>query len=261
MSSENSIPLASAPQASATPFFATHPGFYISKIKAFHTFLSKRWEFLADVLGTFLLEPLGGLRAGYYMHKGLQSRNISALNPRVLTPEQQKHSPLLLIHGDCSKSGIWWPMIQQIARAIPHKPIFTIDLTSPSGHVKVDNHLQILVDKVKEIRNFYPSGAIPPISFVGHSAGAKIIPHLANALNQQGIETGALIKIGGPRRPEKIDKFPQLRDRILEIVGSKDIFAGDRSQLPRLNRAPTCHVSLVFHQQVKNWVVEELLAT
>lgn len=263
MNPEN-ISLLAGAQASASvpaPVFSSDPGFLVFTMQKIHSFLkSKGWEFTGDVLVTLFCEPWAGTKAGWYMHQGLEGRNIAALNPRELTPEQLQLSPVLLIHGDCSKAGIWWPMIQKINTEVPNKAIFTVDLTSADGRVKPEYHLQILVNKVKEIRALYPPESAPRVSFVGHSNGGYIIPHLVNALENEGITTqGAIIRIGAPLTPESEDAFPQLRDRTLEIVGSKDIF-GDRSQLPRCMRATSCHVSLLFNEQVKNWVVEELRA-
>ena len=243
------------------PFFERDPGFYVTSVRALHIFLSRRWEFFADVLGTFLLEPLSGLRAGYYMHRGLQDRTITSLNPRQLTSEQLKMSPVLWIHGDRSKEGIWNRMCNRVNQEIPHKAMFTINLTAPDGKVKPERHLQSLVDKVKEIRALYPLNATPKISFVGHSSGGFIIPPLVKRLRAEAIPTGALLLIGAKFDQQELNELADYPEPFLEILGTKDIWVGDKSLRPNFMRIIAAHVSLLFNEAVITKVVEVLKAT
>src|SRR5207245_2015592 len=148
--------------------------------------------------------------------------------------EQLKCTPTLLIHGDSSNSGVFAPMIHQISKNDPHKPLFTIDLTSYDGVVSVENHLSLIVAKVKEIAALYPTAKCPKISFIGHSSGGDVLGSLVKAM-QLGGELplpGTIIKIGSIFKEHEAQEFIHYaHGKMVEIVGTQDIFVGDKSHL------------------------------
>ena len=118
--------------------FAQMQNFYVEKVKGLFLLLHKKnWDFMAAIVATFLIEPHVALRAAYLMQKGLDKEKFTNLNPKILSEEQLKCAPILLIHGDSSNSGLFGPMINLLSKEAPHQPIFTIDLNSPDGIVSV----------------------------------------------------------------------------------------------------------------------------
>lgn len=236
--------------------------YYVGKVRQLFLFLHrKKWPFLANASAALLIEPLSTFFAAYLMQKGLNKKKFSNLNPISLSKKQLKHSPVLLIHGDHSNSSIFAPLIEQITRDSPHKPIFTIELSSADGIVSAKNHLHILLAKVKEIEALYPSFAAVKISFIGHSSGGDVLGPLIEVMLQENMRPGAMIKIGSIFKESEAKEFRCYSHGIaLEIVGTKDIFEGARSFLPTKLVVVTGHLGLLFHKSVLQRVGREIIS-
>jgi hypothetical protein len=208
-----------------------------------------------------LVEPKNTLRAAYLMQVGITNKGkLPNLNPKVLTQEQLKYAPVFLIHGDSSNCGLFGPMIDQMTADAPDRTIFTIDLYSPSGIVSVEEHLTPVLDKVKEILALFPLSARPEIICVGHSSGGDILGALIAAMGEEGLPQPKIVKIGSIFKESELETLKDYpREKILEIVGSKDIFVGDQSLLPNKLVVNTSHLSLLFKQSVLQQVSQTAL--
>lgn len=234
--------------------------FYVGMVKNLFLVISKRWRFLSAVIATLMIEPFNTLRAGYHMQRGLKNTKFTNLNPKVLSQEQQKHNPVFFIHGDSSSSGIFDPMVNHMSQQAPHRPIFTIDLSSPDGIVSIQNHLNHLVAKVKEIDSLYATSSRPKISFVGHSSGGDVLGPLVKVMLEQKISLpGTLIKIGSVCKKHEAEEFASYtHGNVVEIVGEKDVFEGSHSHMPNHLVTGSGHVGLLFDEIVIKRVAKEL---
>lgn len=246
----------------SSSFCASLENCYVEKVKHLVGFLQKnQWNFLTGIVATFLIEPHQAFRAAYLMHKGLDGKNITTLNPKYLSKEQLKYTPVLFIHGDFSSSGIFEPMINRLAYDFPHRPLFTIDLISPDGIVSEKQHLKSLISKVKEIATLYASATTPKISFIGHSSGGDVIgPVVKVMMSEKELpQPGTIIKIGSIFKKMEAEQFTQYsHGSVLEIVGTKDVFEGSQSHLSNQFLVVAGHLGLLFNQKVLNRVSSEI---
>jgi hypothetical protein len=234
---------------------------YLKKVRElFCFFTEKRMNFFASVLATFLIEPQSALRAAYLMQQGLNRKKFVDLNPKRLSPDQLKCAPVLFIHGDSSNSGIFAPMIEQVIRENPHKPIFTIDLVSADGVVSAESHLHLIVTKVNEIITLYPSSKFPKISFVGHSSGGDVLSPLIRMMEEKKWpQFGTIIKIGSIFKKVEAEEFWRYPcEKVIEIMGTKDVFEGCESHFPNQLVVAAGHLSLLFNRTVLNHVSKEI---
>ncbi|MBS0645545.1 MAG: hypothetical protein JSR97_03000 [Verrucomicrobia bacterium] len=228
------------------------PGFkesYIQFVSRLHQTLKQhKWEFTAHVLATILTEPVVMCQAGYLLYA--QPQSYSNLNPSILTAEQSAYSPILLIHGDHSNSGLFIPLIRYLTQKNPHRPIFTVDLSSPDGCVSAQYHLDILAQKLQDIASLYTH--TPKISLIGHSSGGDIIAPLAKKMPAY---VGPMIKIGSILKVAEVQDFENSFPKsILEIVGTKDAIEGTFSHLSRTLCVPCGHVGLLFNTTVFQYI-------
>lgn len=230
------------------------------KVQSKHAHAEKKNKsFFEGCVLTLLNEPSNGFRASSLMKKRLDSRQYPNLNPTVLSPEQLQYDPVLLIHGDHSNSGLFIPMIQRLTMECPYRPIFTVDLQSSDGIVS-SHHLPELIEKVKEITALYEHGEYPRIAFVGHSSGGDVTGPLIKALAEERIfATGIVIKIGSIfQEEEAAEIYHYPRGKVIEIVGTRDVFEGDNSFLEDHFRVNCGHLGLLFHPQVLDKVCDEI---
>ncbi|MBA3957555.1 MAG: alpha/beta hydrolase [Parachlamydiaceae bacterium] len=222
--------------------------------------IERRRIFFANVLATFLIEPQNALRAAYLMKKGLDRKKLVNLNPTRLSPDQLKCAPVLFIHGDSSNSGLFAPMINQVVRDNPYKPIFTIDLASADGVVSAKNHLHLIVAKVKEIIALYPSSKTPKISFVGHSSGGDVLGPLVRVMEEEKWPyLGTIIKIGSIFKKIEAEEFWRYPyGKIIEIMGTKDVFEGCESHLSNKLVVASGHLGLLFNKVVLKRISTEI---
>lgn len=234
---------------------------YLKKVRGLFFFLTeKRMNFFASVIATFLIEPQNALRAAYLMQKGLDRKKLINLNPKRLSPDQLKCAPVLFIHGDSSNSGLFAPMIDQVVRDTPYKPIFTIDLASADGVVSAKSHLHLIVAKVNEIVALYPSSKALKISFVGHSSGGDVLGPLIRMMEEKKWpQLGTIIKIGSIFKKIEAEEFGRyLYGKVIEIVGTKDVFEGCESHLPNKLVVASGHLGLLFNKAVLKRVSTEI---
>ena len=249
----------------AAPYFSMYTSLqnlYLKKVKDLFSFLTKkRMNFFASIVATFLIEPYNTMYAAYLMQKGLKNKKIINLNPKSLSGDQLKCAPVLLIHGDSSNSGLFAPMIDQIARDAPNKPIFTIDLTSADGIVSAKKHLYVIAAKVYEIAALYPRLECPKISFIGHSSGGDVLGPLIRLMStEKGPQSGTIIKIGSIFKKVEAEEFGRYsHEKVIEIVGTKDVFEGCESHLPNKLIVVSGHLGLLFNKTVLKNVSKYIL--
>jgi uncharacterized alpha/beta hydrolase family protein len=247
--------------APSTRVFARLENLYLKKVKDLVLFLeNKKMHLFAGIVATFLIEPQNALYAAYLMHKSFDQRKLVNLNPKYLSQEQLKCSPVLFIHGDSSNSRIFAPMITQVAKESPFKPIFTIDLTSRDGTVSAENHLPLITEKVNEIAGLYSSSNAPIISFVGHSSGGDILgPLMQTMKGRRGPQCGISIKIGSYFKKNEAKEFrSSTYGKVIEILGTKDVLEGCDSHLPNQLVVESGHLGLLFNKAVIDRVSQEL---
>lgn len=255
------LPANAVPPASSSCLYAKVESQYVKKVRAMYSFLKeKNMVFFANVFVTFLTEPLNAFYAAYLLKKSLNRKKITQLNPTFLSPSLSEHSPVLFIHGDWSNSGLFAPMIEQVAKDCPNQPVFTIDLTSPDGIVSEKSHLQPIVNKVKEIVKLYPPTSSPKVLFVGHSSGGDVLPPLIQALKKEQIDTGTIIKVGSIFDRVEAENFCSQHpgQKAIEIGGTRDVFEGCESHLQNRLVVAAGHLGLLFNQAVLKRVSEEI---
>lgn len=231
--------------------------FYVGKVKVLCDFLREnQWNMTANICAALLIEPINTLYAAY-LQNGFGKRNIVNLNPKTLSKEQQKHAPVLLIHGDHSHPDIFGPMIDQIAKENPERAIFTIYLRSDSGIVSEKDHLEQLVDKVQKIYNLYPES--PKLTVVGHSSGGDIIEPLAKKMKElKNPLWGKLIAIGSVFKGAITEDFTEIFKEYLAFLGDKDIFEGCQRKVSNSLIVNSGHIGLLFNENVLARVCKEI---
>jgi len=227
---------------------------YVQGIRSLYCYLKDHhWELTANTLATLMIEPITIFKAAYLLLKRPINPN---LNPNVLTPIQASKSPILLIHGDHSNSGLFGPLMAFLTQRYPHAPIFTVDLTSSDGLVSAAHHLDILLQKVASIQDLYPQHSTHKLILIGHSSGGDVLEPLYEKLPSYSVAT--MIKIGSIFKKERAKIWNHSSKHVLEIVGTRDVIEGRESYLNKHLMIDSGHVGLLLHPQVFHGIEDHL---
>lgn len=110
---------------------------------------------------------------------------------------------------------------------------------------------------MKEITTLYSSKS-PKISFVGHSSGGDILGALIKVMHAQKLALpGAIIKIGSIFKETEANEFIRY-GKVVEIVGTKDVFEGSQSHVPNQLVVNSGHLGLLFNSAVLKHVSNEM---
>ena len=121
-------------------------------------------------------------------------------------------------------------------------------------------HLSLIIAKVREIAALYSSVTCPKISFVGHSSGGDVLGPLVKVLIEDKLPLpGTIIKIGSVFKEIEAQEFINYPyGKVVEIVGTKDVFEGDKSHLPNSLVVLSGHLGLLFNAIVLKRVSSEM---
>lgn len=270
LSSDSKAPLM---YSTATPLLERIKLVYLNVIRKLVVFIVKyKWMLIAGALGSLLTEPWASIKSGFLNLANLKKDfHFYNMNPLVLTEEQQKHNPILLLHGDYHNQTAWLSFAQNHKAKNLQQPLFTVNL--PAGemtHVD-DEIIHRQIDKIKELYKKYNINNVK-IDIVGHSRGSDLSQRIAwTVIDKDGKrnwkrseDIGKIVKIGGVLKKEEIVEIeklePDFATRVLEISGKYDILEPDPSSLkPNHWAIINCgHVELLFsremHQRVFQWL-------
>jgi hypothetical protein len=159
-----------------------HPkkeGIYVTQVKQFTSYLdTKGFSTASLVLAVSAIEPAHAIASILRMYRG-QTKNFHEYNanPRVLTKEQARMWPVLLLHGDKHNQSAFIPMLDYFYKKGYSGPIFTVNIPS----VKEKKQRQAALDeKLDAIDALYKAHGVFPVQaephlrclIIGHSRGA-----------------------------------------------------------------------------------------
>ncbi len=249
---------------------------YKNKIFEFVEFLKKRrWYVTSMVIGTLLSEPLEALKAAFlwpsYWKKDF---DVYGLNPKVLSREQRKKNPVLLIHGNYHNPTAWLDLAEKLKEQYKG-PVYTISL--PNGGI-TSHDFALLNKKMKDICNQYQNTDSLSFNIIGHSRGGFLAR--ATTWYEESSVTGEyscpkysdsfckfvtkVITLGSPAEQSAIDILrtsdPYLNKRLYEITGEEDVLATDKSLLSENNHliVKTGHLGLLYSDQVHKKIIQIL---
>lgn len=219
------------------------------------------WNHTGLALGTILLEPLQALRAT--LHWPLNWKKLfdfHNLNPTVITPEQAKQQPILLLHGNYHNQSAWISFAKKLKKA-NIGPVYTVNF--PHGAITDIDH-SIINEAVERIKEQYAQHGVHDVKIhlVGHSRGGMLahmtgLSHLKQSL-------GKIIKIGFVINQKELEQMheesPHLKNHLYEITGQHDIIISDPSLLPSQQKIEISvgHLRLVYskdvHHQIIHWL-------
>jgi|GEM_PF-6083994 len=241
---------------------------YLTSVhKLYNLFKLCHLNLVGGIIGTLLVEPCAGYRAGQLMDLSLDRSRFTNVNPESIPPHLQGRSIIVLLHGDKSKVGLFAPMIQAINSAHEDKPIFAFNIDVPNGVMKRNRgHVPIVVTQLRnEVLALYPDGQIPHINFVGHSSGGDFIQPIIAQLRNEGvhfsftaIKIGSLTKAKNPEsKANKLALFDTTaRGVYYEIAGTRDALEGRISIFPRERQfhVDAGHIGLLFSSRTHEHV-------
>lgn len=227
---------------------------------------------------TIMTEFSSALDAALVAPLGYMSRfHIFGANPKLLTDEQRKMVPILLLNGNYSHQGTWLPLLHALKKSGNKRPVYTFNL--PPNCCKLKDTLP----KIEEIKKLHGNSDEFEIDVIGHSMGSSAIQELALqiALNNWESENGyeklnitklrsmknllrKVITIGHTwedkvqlakwyvdKTDNKISSIERRRacKDIYDITGKRDILNSDKSELDvdRKKEIDTGHLGLLSH--------------
>jgi hypothetical protein len=236
-------------------------------------FVDRGWILTAALLGTFLSEPLQGLRGGATFYLGWKKHfNFYGLNPKKISAEQANKRPILLLHGNYHNQSAWLALAKKLVRS-KLGPVYTVNL--PSGKLTIKDQ-QIINKKIEEIKAQYLVHGKHDIKIdiVGHSRGGQLA-HLISFANwhidDQGNyfedgrcirpDIGKVIRLGNILNSEHVSDIyaRKMGDRFYEIVGRYDVLTREKSLLEAAHQLELdcSHVQLLYshavHRQILEW--------
>ena len=237
-----------------------HESYLTGVYKLYHLFKYCHLNFLGGVIGTLLVEPRAGIRAGSLMDLPLDRSRFTNVNPEFIPPQLRSRSIIVLLHGDKSKVGIFAPMIEAINTVHHDKLIFAFNIDVPNGVMKRNRgHVPLVVALFKkEVLAHYQEGEIPHITFIGHSSGGDFIQPLIAQLRDEGINLHfTAIKIGSLTKERKLPLFNTTPNgTYYEVAGRRDALEGRVSIFPldRQFNVDRGHIGLLFSPSTHAYV-------
>lgn len=243
---------------------------YRNAIKKFVEFLNKhKWYVAAMVLGTLLLEPWQAIKAGFRCPAGWKKHfNFYKMNPKVLTEEQLKKRPILLIHGNYHNQSGW----MNLAKSLKNRnlgPVYTVNV--PNGDVTSRDY-EIIQRKVEQIKAQYKKHNVNGIKIdvIGHSRGGYLAHRIAwTTLKEDGKrywkrseDIGKVIKIGSVLDQDEINAIEEVdsdfSSRVYEIVGKYDILETQPSLRPRTHKVivNSGHLGLLYSAKTHRCIIK-----
>lgn len=248
---------------------------YREAIRTFVRFLQRHNFFVTSlVLGTLLLETGTALRAGFCAPASWKKHfNFYNMNPKAITEEQSKKSPILLIHGNYHNQSAWLSLAKKL-KDQNLGPVYTVNL--PNGNF-TDKDFEITFKKIEEIKRHYSHWGVKniKIDLVGHSRGGAIATLLSTERYVKSSKEssnwgryqndfGKVIHIGNVFDNSDISYLkkyqPELLKRHFEIVGKYDVLEDEPSQLDDAHKltVDTGHLGLLYsktaHDQLISWL-------
>lgn len=195
-------------------------------------------------LDSALVAPLG------YMH---QFHSFGA-NPKILTDEQKRLTPIFLLNGNYSHQGTFLPLLYALKSSNNQRPVYTINLPPNITHPS------FITSKIQEIKNQYEKANedLFEIDMIGHSMGSILIQNVLKQVQTFQIRIG--IAVGTPFFSQSIANKAM---RAFDIIGTKDCLIKQKSVLPQEHqiKIKTGHLNLLFHIKSLNAMTQLLCTT
>lgn len=204
---------------------------------------------------TIVNEFSASLDSGIAAPLGLMKRFHSfGANPKHLTTEQKKMTPILLLNGNYSHQATFLPFLHALKRAGNMRPVYTINL--PSNTVDAS----FIASKIDAIKGQYGMGEDDclEIDMVGHSMGSDLIQDLCEFPEKlKNVQIGRAITIGTPFF--NLDAASQPK-QAFDVIAKHDCFVFHPSLLPKENQkvVDTGHLGLLFHHESLDTIINFL---
>ena len=204
--------------------------------------------FVFGGIGSLFLEFHNVAKLFYYNLKGKVSDLTEyGLNPSVITDEQAKLTPIILIHGLRHGHGVWIELAKTFQRNEIKNPVFTVNLG--------DDPSKSISDTLAKVRTIYQKVGNNHIKvdLLGYSAGAK---RALEFLAENYEDVRDIIMLGSRAPLKKIDAMR----RMFLISGELDFIAPIEVGIVSSN-VNTGHFGLPFSEQTHDLVASLLNKT
>lgn len=186
-------------------------------------------------LDSALVAPLG------YMD---QFHSFEA-NPKTLTDEQKRLTPILLLNGNYSHQGTFLPLLYTLKLSNNQRPVYTINLPPNTAEPA------FLISKIEAIKSQYGKANEDQLEMdlIGHSMGSDLIQNICSASNEeQTIQIRRAVTVGTPFFSQSIANKPKAS---FDIIGTKDCLDQRESVLQEDHqiKIKTGHLGLLFHRK------------
>ncbi len=198
-------------------------------------FRDRNWQGSARVFAALSWEFITSIWAGLDVYRGkVEHFTQYGMNPKSLSEEQKKQTPVLLLHGRDGSQGMFSSMGQYFQEN-KAGPMFSINLAD--GEL-TEADFKVVNDKINEIQALY--GREVKIDLIGYSRGAELAFYMALDKKYWSIEEGGrcllkntlewrkeigkIIRIGSMTLEKEWSKITHaMQESIYEIRGKDDI--------------------------------------
>lgn len=164
-------------------------------------------------------------------------------NPKTLTEEQKKLTPILLLNANYCHQGSFLPLLHALKLSNLKQPVYTINLPPDTLDPA------FIASKIAAIKKQYGNKGDFEIDMVGHSMGASLIEEICI---EGRIQIRRAITVGMPSILETITRKAKTA---VKIIGKKDCFVEEEDMVTPgylKIRVNTGHLGLLFHPKSLN---------
>lgn len=171
-------------------------------------------------------------------------------NPKTLTEEQKKLTPILLLNGNYSHQGTFLPLLYALKLSNSKRPVYTINLpphmTDPA----------FIAAKIEAIKRQYGKVDLE-MDVVAHSMGSNLLQNICSSNEEQAFQIRRAITIGTPFHSQEIAAKVKAA---YDILGAKDCLTEAQSILPQgfQTTLQTGHIGLLFNSESLNAMIKWL---
>lgn len=179
-------------------------------------------------------------------------------NPKSLTDEQKKLTPILLLNGNYSHQGTFLPLLYALKLTNNQRPVYSIHLPANMTHPSY------IAAKIMVIKSQYGNSnhELFEIDMIGHSMGANLIQNICYASKDEHIvQIRRAITVG---TPFIISHTIANQAKVsFDIIGTEDCLVTRKSVLSQEHQIEikTGHLGLLFHHKSLNTMIRLLAYT